>query len=253
MDDDRTYHLLEQCLNQISQIYTFDYGLIDMRKMLRPLHHDQSELGSTLSSLELEHLDRFAMPKKKLQWLSGRYAVKTALFKYMTARDRLLELNCIDILNKETSAPYLVQYPDIQISITHSYPYCIGAVSDYSIGIDLEKVMKLRDSLINQYFHPNEITNLGELGTDDYHIKAITYWTRKEAVSKLLELGLKMDFKQIDTVNDSLVCSKNLSSLIKLKSDQITDYCFSLAIEASKPVESNEFLESTIIFTAKIL
>ncbi len=236
--DDKTNRLLEQFLNQSSQTFTFDYAIVDMRKMLRLLPHDRPELASILSPPELERLEQFAMPKKKLQWLSGRYAVKSALFKYKIARGRFLNLNCIDLLNRENSAPYLVQFPNLQTSITHSYPYCIGVVSERPIGIDLEKVIVLSDSLIRQFFHPNEIQNLGETNADDYHPRAITYWTRKEAVSKLLKLGLKMDFKQTDTANDFLIYNEKRASWIKLKSYQINDYCFSLAIGGERSLSN---------------
>jgi phosphopantetheinyl transferase (holo-ACP synthase) len=232
MEDYKTYCLLEQYLNESSQAYSFYYSIIDMRKMLRFLNHTKVELGSILSPLELEYLGKFPMPKKRIQWVSGRYAVKIALYKYKTARERFLDLSCIDVLNGIYSAPYLVQFPNIRISITHSYPYCIGVVSDFKIGIDLEKVMTLRSSLIKHYFNPNEIRNLSaQKGTEGYFTQAITYWTRKEAVSKMLGLGMKVDFKQIDTVNDSLVLNEYYTSNITLKSYLVSDYCFSLAIE----------------------
>ncbi len=227
---DNTYYLFNQYLDKISQMPAFDFMIIDMRKMLRLLHQNPAELSTVLSPVELEQLEKFRMPKKKLQWFSGRYAVKSALFKYKAAQKQFITLNCIDVINGINSAPYLVQYPELRISITHSYPYCIGAVSDFPIGIDLEKVIPLRASLINHYFHPNEIKHIStETDTDEYNKQAITYWTRKEAVSKLLGLGMKMDFKQIDTINDYLEINKNNFSKINLKSCFASDYCFSIA------------------------
>jgi Phosphopantetheinyl transferase len=232
MDNDKTYRLLDQYLNTISQNSAFHYRVVDMRKMLRLLHQNKPEISRILSLLELKQLEKLTMAKKKIQWLSGRYAIKSALFKYKALQGRLMDLGCIDIMNGINSAPYIVQFPEIRISITHSYPYCIGVVSDYPIGVDLEKVITIRASLIDYYFHPSEIKHLtNETNTGENNKLAITYWTRKEAVSKLLRLGMKMDFRQIDTANDRLEIDQNNDLGIKLKSFLVSDYCFSIALE----------------------
>lgn len=228
MDADKTYNSLKQFFDEISPMFNFTSAVIDMRKMYRLLHHDRLELNTILAPTELERLDQFAMPKKKIQWLAGRYAVKSGLLKLKPAQLKYTGLNRIEVLNQESSAPYLVQFPELQISITHSYPYCIGVISEYPIGVDLEKIMPLRESLINNYFHPNEIQNLAaKKDIEQYQTQAILYWTRKEAVSKLLKLGLKMDFKQLDTAHDSLFHY----AWIRLQSANLCDYCCSIAIQ----------------------
>ncbi len=232
MVSDQTHRLLEQVLDESARTFGFDYAVVDMRRFFRLLSHDWAELGSILSNSELERFEGFAMPKKKLQWLAGRYAIKTALLKDNRLREQFPNLNRIDVLSSENSVPYLAQFPALRISITHSFPYCIGVVFDGAIGVDLEKVMELSGSLINHYFHPNEINSLVEYeGTADYHCQAIKYWTRKEAVSKLLKLGLKMDFRQIDTTNDCLLWGENPASRIHLKSANLINYCCSIAVQ----------------------
>lgn len=232
MVQDQNQILIEQFLSHSSQTFGFDYTVVNMRGFFRLLSCDRSELCTILSPRELDRFEKFALPKKRLQWLAGRYAIKKTILKENQLPKNQSDLNRIDVLSLENSAPYLVQFPDLQISITHSFPYCIGIVSKHAIGIDLEKLMKLSGSLINQYFHPNEIRSLTEkAGTEDYQIQTIIYWTRKEAVSKLLKLGLKMDFKQIDTVNNSVICKEYSSSLIRLISSRIMNYCISIAIE----------------------
>lgn len=235
MVPDQTHRLLEKFLNESSRRIGFDYAVVDMRRFFRLLNHDRTELGSILSPAELARFDAFAMPKKKLQWLAGRYAVKTALLKDIRFRENFPDLNRIDVLSSENSVPYLLQFPAHRISITHSFPYCIGVVFNGAVGIDLERVIELSGALISQYFHPNEINNLAEYeGTADYHGQAILYWTRKEAVSKLLKLGLKMDFKQIDTASDSIFCKEYCGSRILLKSARLHNYCISLAVEEER-------------------
>jgi phosphopantetheinyl transferase len=229
---DQTQILIEQFLSDSSRIFGLTYEVVDMGGFFRLLNYDRTELSAILSPQELDCFEKFSMPKKKLQWLAGRYAIKRALQKGNRLPKKRLDFNGIDVLSRENSAPYLPQFPDLRISITHSFPYCIGVVSNHAIGVDLEKIMELSGSLIYQYFHPNEIKSLTEkAGTEDYRTRAIIYWTRKEAVSKLLKLGLKMDFKQIDTVKDSVTCKEYNASLIRLISSQMINYCISLAVE----------------------
>jgi len=229
---DQTEFLIEQFLSDSSQTFGFDYTLVNMGGFFRLLNHDRTELVKILSPQELERFEKFSLPKKKLQWLAGRYTIKKALQKRKWFSQKVPDFNRIDVLSCESSAPYLPQFPNLRISITHSFPYCIGVVSQHAIGVDLEKIMELSGSLINQYFHPNEIKSLTEKAeTEDYRTQTIIYWTRKEAVSKLLKLGLKMDFQQIDTADDSVLCKDYSPSRIRLISSRMIDYCLSLAVE----------------------
>lgn len=232
MVPDQTYRLLEQFLKESSRRIGFNYAVADMRRFFRLISLDRTKLSSILSPAELARFEAFAMPKKKLQWLAGRYAVKTALLKNIRLREHFPDLNRLDVLSSENSVPYLVQFPALRISITHSFPYCIGVVFNGAVGVDLERVIELSGSLIKHYFHPNEIKKLAEYEqAADYHGQAVLYWTRKEAVSKLLKLGLKMDFKQIDTAGDSIFCKEYCGSRIFLESARLHNYCISLAVE----------------------
>ena len=225
---------IERTLAEILGKISVDYALVDMRSIRRRFHQKDPDLYGVLSPLELEFLESCSMPKKKIQWISGRTAVKKALSKYLEAQSVLPDLCCIDLLNGDNSAPYMAQLPNIRVSITHSWPYCIGVLSDIRIGIDLEKKIMPRNSLLEHYFNPHEIQELSAL--DDmgrYSIQATIYWTRKEAVSKLLGLGMKMSFRDLDTVSDSLVLNCYNNKAVQLSSFSIGDYALSLAIERS--------------------
>lgn len=220
----------------------FDFALVDMRVLQRMIHQHRFEPYMVLSEVELTCVERFSFPKKKLQWISGRVAVKTALFKHKVTRGRIMDPCCINLLNGIDRAPYIQQFPKLSISITHSYPYCIGLVSTTRVGIDLERLFTPRQAMLDQYYHPHELQELqNKMDLTEFCRQATTYWTRKEAFSKLLGLGLKMDFKTIDTVNDILYLDSNPVQSVRLRSFARPDFCLTVAVEEERvpSVESN--------------
>jgi phosphopantetheinyl transferase len=232
MKTDPTFDLINRTLAGNCQTLAFEYTVVDMRQMMRHIQGDRSVLSSLLSPKELERFDGYALPKKKLQWLAGRFAVKTALTKHQAVDEQKITMSAIDILHNDNRAPYIVQYPEIQLSITHSFPYCIGVVSGRRIGIDLEKMIAPHEAMFDLFFHPREVQNLPDpTETEAYQYKAMMYWTRKEALSKLLGLGMKADFKKLDTVDDELVLKENGDLAVRLDSYLCSDFVCSIAVE----------------------
>lgn len=228
----RTKHLFELNMESIKKHIDLSYALADMSKMHERLQLGESRCLSLLSEKEAGYLESFKSYKKKLQWLCGRYAVKKALFKYKVSKKCIVDLNCIDVLKGADSAPYIHQYPNINVSITHSFPYCIGVVSEKRIGVDVERIFLVENSLIKFFFSRREKDVLfGISNPNERNVQAIKYWTRKEAVSKFLRLGMKMNFKELDTVDDVLEAG---DYKIKLFSFICDDCCLSLAIPHSE-------------------
>jgi phosphopantetheinyl transferase len=58
----------------------------------------------------------------------------------------------------------------------------------------------------------------------------MSFWTRKEAVSKLLGLGMKMNFKELDTAEEKIQLSLLPDKDIILASIDSGNYCLSLAV-----------------------
>jgi len=219
-----TEYEINNCLESVKDLYRFEYHILDMRNK----REKDSNLLSILPEKELEHLEKIKIEKNRIQWISGRYSVKSALTKYKLNRGALMDFSSIDVLKGEDSSPYIVQYPELCVSITHSFPYCIGVVSENKIGIDLEKISEHKESLTKYFYTLKEQEFLnGYKGTDEYWKQAMVIWTRKEAVSKLFKLGMKMDFKKLCTLKDTIDL-KNYR--ICLKSFICTEYALSIAV-----------------------
>src|SRR5690554_4886907 len=91
---DSTYLFLERSLTESAHKMELDFTVVDMRLMRRWVHQRRLKLDRILSEVEISCLEHFSFPKKRLQWISGRLAVKCALFKYKAARGRVMDPCC---------------------------------------------------------------------------------------------------------------------------------------------------------------
>lgn len=236
MCTDNIQQLIQNHLEGLASQFQFEFCVLNMIDIEERMNSADHDFFSVLSGTELKYWESLTLPKNKVQWISGRYAVKSALFKYKLGNGRVMDLSCIDVAKGADSAPYLLQYPGIHVSITHSYPYCIGIVSETRIGIDLEAVFSPPDSLIHYFYSPNEQKQLrNHLDPEAFAIQAMIFWTRKEAVSKLLGLGMKMDFKALDTTEDQINISGPPSGIINLVSCTCNNFCLSNAFFTPTP------------------
>lgn len=227
---DRVFIALNDCLKPVSAQEGFFFHCVDMRQIEERVSMLDHGVLSVLSEAELEYWESLTPGKNRTQWISGRYAVKQALFQLKNSGLNWMDTRCVDVLKSSSSAPYIVQYSSTAVSITHSHPYCIGIVSENKVGIDLEKTVGVEAALVHYFFSDAEKTTLeGLAGTNDYIARAMVYWTRKEALSKLLGLGMTMDFKNTDTTSDTLTVS-GFDKPVRLISFTCEDYCVSLAL-----------------------
>ena len=72
--------------------------------------------------LSVREMEEFDLTSNKIQYLAGRWAAKEAIFK-ATGYKRMT------VLNKSNGAPYVLDNPDIQISISHEKEYAIAFAS----------------------------------------------------------------------------------------------------------------------------
>jgi phosphopantetheinyl transferase len=206
------------------------FALVDMNIVRRDLVKNSEDTLRVLSPKEHEILNQYSMPKKSLQWLCGRIGVKRALEKLLEPNGFAYSPDKIDVLNGLNSAPFLVQYPDLHTSITHCYPFCICVVSKHRIGIDLEKHFDITKDFISMYYAEKEVFLISRnLKSEISDFLALYFWTRKEALSKLLKLGMNLDFRRLDTSKRNF-CIPNFYNInVFLKSKKINEFCISIA------------------------
>ncbi len=177
-----------------------------------------------LSSGEFIALNRFKALKKQIEWLSGRFAVKKLVFSCCRSND----YPGIAIDYEPEGAPYLPQYPDFPISISHSGDYAAAALSRdrfTRIGIDIEKIAPASiDHIFKVAFTDREQAMLK--GCTD----AATFesWTAKEAYLKYIKKGFNENLRQVEVI-DGRIYHRRIEQDVSLFSSRInTDYALSL-------------------------
>ncbi len=157
-----------------------------------------------LSAAEQARCEKFAVPKRRRDWLLGRWTAKHLVRAYLAeARDRLVPLDEIEVLAGDDGAPYVqVGEPlPLSLSISHSGVESFCAVcraKDGHVGADIEQVEPRETGLVHTFFTPAEIAvvDAAVASERDAYITAI--WSAKEAVLKTLRLGLRADTRQVE-------------------------------------------------------
>lgn len=161
-----------------------------------------------LGPAERQRLATLRLPKRRADWLLGRFAAKRLARRLLFDLVRMdLALGEFDIVAEPSGAP-VVRLADggtlpVGVTISHSHGTAFAAAWDdtgdgYSVGADLERISPGPSALVGDFFRPEEIVAWEVLppGTarDSY---ATTIWSAKEAVLKSLRVGLAVDTRGV--------------------------------------------------------
>lgn len=85
--------------------------------------------------------------------------------------------------------PVFAQYPKLHFSLSHSGRMALCALSDRTVGADIEMIRPRREGLPNYVFRGAEYQRYTQLGGD--WPAFYTIWTEKESIVKYTGEGLK--------------------------------------------------------------
>lgn len=88
----------------------------------------------------------------------------------------------------EHGKPFLPDYPDIHFNISHCQKAIAVTVSDKPVGIDVEAFRGFSDGLLSKAMSDSEREEIMASASPEESFAA--FWTRKEAVFKLLGTGI---------------------------------------------------------------
>ena len=139
-----------------------------------------------LSEREAAFFQTLRFPKRRVEWLGGRFALKELARAACGASCREIE-----VLPQPSGKPALTvggKSVPLAFSLTHSHGWAVAALSadERFVGIDLEKIEHRLDAWAKDFFHLSELS-----GTGDKFLTAL--WTQKEAVVKVLGTGLSLN------------------------------------------------------------
>jgi 4'-phosphopantetheinyl transferase len=95
-----------------------------------------------------------------------------------------------DLIKDKNGAPRFLKQKDLYCSISHSNEYVACAISDYPIGIDIQKMKEVNQVLLSKRFFSEQ----EKLSENFYQI-----WTSKESYLKMIGIGLKKELNSFYT------------------------------------------------------
>lgn len=147
-----------------------------------------------LSRDEIRQLNCFKALKKQVEWVGGRYALKTLVSKILPEAGHGGQ---IAVAYEPRGAPYLVNNPEISISISHAGAYALAGIcidAHTRIGLDLERIGRQGlYHVMKVAFTDREIEVAGNSAEAVCRI-----WTRKEAYLKFIKTGFRESLKRVD-------------------------------------------------------
>lgn len=146
---------------------------------------------------EREALARFTVPKRRADWLLGRFTAKR-LFVLAGEAERESD---VSILAAPSGAPEaLVGWKEspLALSLTHSHGVAVAALGPAGarVGIDLERIEERPVSFLGDWF--TEAEQAFVAAADSSPLAATLVWSAKEAVMKALREGLRIPAKKVE-------------------------------------------------------
>lgn len=146
-----------------------------------------------LSTKEWNYYSKLNSERRKVSYLTGRFAAKRALSAYLNEKD----LRTIDIDWGVFQQP-IIRYPSDKlpgVSIAHTDHLAAALVFPLPspMGIDLEKVDSNRIEAMHRVMTPQEIKLVASNKIEEV-LATTVIWTAKEGLSKAILLGLTFPF-----------------------------------------------------------
>lgn len=150
-----------------------------------------------LSDMEINRSKRFVRISDERTYVITHALVNRKISELLGKDFNKFKINYFD--NKK---PF-VEGGTIDFNLSHSSDYFAFVISirkNIFVGIDIEMFSKILDieTIINNYFHENEITYVLNGDLKAKHQRFYEIWTRKEAFLKMLGIGLTEKLSDLD-------------------------------------------------------
>ena len=150
--------------------------------------HDYSELDEQelLGSDELTRANNFFFQRDRNRFIKDRINLKKILSQYVRSNPKDM-----DVSIKENGKPYL-KNSKIEFNISHSEDLSVYAVSKNEIGVDIEKIREIPniEGIVKYFFTEKEAGQVKFSEGKQRNRIFLKIWTQKEAVGKMLGIGL---------------------------------------------------------------
>ncbi len=160
-----------------------------------------AELG-WLSDAEADALSAFASPRRRADFLLGRWTAKRALFTCLCGLGQAPRLSELSILASPSGAPrvYLDGCPaPFGVSLSHreGIGLCVVGPATCSFGCDLEWVEPRSPAFVADFFTSEERARWEAAKPEERDRLACLVWSVKESALKALRQGLRLDTRSV--------------------------------------------------------
>ncbi|MHB8797561.1 MAG: 4'-phosphopantetheinyl transferase family protein [Thermoanaerobaculia bacterium] len=153
-----------------------------------------------LSPAEQLALARLTVPKRRGDWLLGRFAARRVLLlSGAVAREEE-----VSVLASPSGAPEVhvagLAAPFV-LSITHSHGHAAAAIAPAGarLGLDLERIEPRSGSFLEDWFTASERAFVSAAPEEEASLRTTLVWSAKEAVMKALREGLRIAPRDVET------------------------------------------------------
>ena len=155
-----------------------------------------------LSSAEVDCLSSLRFPKRRADWLLGRWTAKQTLAAWFNLPTDLSALTNLEVLAASSGEPEVFldgQRTRVAISLSHraGTALCVFAPSGNKIGCDLEIIEPRIDAFLADYFTESEQKFIARASPQERLLLLTLLWSGKESVLKALHVGLRADTRSV--------------------------------------------------------
>lgn len=97
----------------------------------------------------------------------------------------------------EHGKPYLCDYPDLFINLSHSGDYAVCAAADCEIGIDIQQTKRANFRIAERYFTKEECEYIGSSEARFFEL-----WSKKESRLKATGTGITIPLNSFSVLNN---------------------------------------------------
>ena len=161
---------------------------------------------SLLSCTEKERLDKYKYKRDRVMSLAGRLMLFSFAKRYQN--EEFKRINLIEdpeIFKKENIKEFPLFYGEygkaydregkVFFNISHSKEYCVLALSDTEIGVDIQEIKEIRADIAKRFFEKRDNDYIEAAGADKT-LRFIEVWCIKESYAKLTGKGISEGFSK---------------------------------------------------------
>jgi 4'-phosphopantetheinyl transferase len=156
-----------------------------------------------LAKSELVILQRLHVPKRRIDWLLGRWTAKCAVASVLQLLQDDATLQRITVLADPSAAPraYVDHQPaGVSISLSHrdGIAVCALAEATMPVGCDLELIETRSDAFVGDYFTAYEQAIVAQQPEIKRDRIVTVFWSAKESALKTMRVGLRADTRSVE-------------------------------------------------------